>query len=346
MVPMLQGSRRMRTPVVNSRPGFLAYWVGMACLLGGPGCGSQTGMFGTGGSGHAGESGAAGAGGNGGGGGNGGRMGGGGHDDGGVGRGGGGGGDVGGVGGGGGRGGDGRGETGTSGAGGVGGGGGRGGDVGGGSGGSGAGGVGGIISCGDKACTDGQICIDNTTIPNMGTAIHSNACSSNPCGSGPLSCDCAGALCVGIGAAFCSTPSARILTCRFESVCASPETRIATPQGQRRIADLLPGDLVYSEDRHAIRAVPLLRVGQTPVYNHHVMQVTMVDGTVLEMSAGHPTADGRTFGQLRPGDRLDGGLVVSSQLIPYRFARTYDILPASDTGTYVASGHLVGSTLR
>ena len=284
--------------------GFLAYWVGIACLFGGAGCGSQTGTLGTGGSGHAGESGTAGAGGNPGG------------------------------------------EAGGGDGGGVGGGGGRGGDGGGGTGGRGAGGVGGTFSCGDKTCTAGQICIDNTTIPNMGMAYHSNACGDNPCGSSPLSCDCAGRLCVGIGAAFCSTLSAGTLTCRFESVCASPETRIATPQGERRIADLLPGDLVYSEDRHALRAVPLLRVGQTPVYDHHVMQVTMADGAVLEMSAGHPTADGRTFGQLRAGDRLDGALVVSSQLIPYRFARTYDILPASDTGTYVASGRLVGSTLR
>jgi hypothetical protein len=109
---------------------------------------------------------------------------------------------------------------------------------------------------------------------------------------------------------------------------------------------LLPGDLVYSVDRNGVQAVPLLRIGRTPVYHHHVIQLTLADGAVLEMSAGHPTADGRTFGQLRAGDLLDGTLIVSSATIPYRFSQTYDILPASDTGTYVASGRLVGSTLR
>ena len=121
---------------------------------------------------------------------------------------------------------------------------------------------------------------------------------------------------------------------------------IATPTGERRIADIVPGDLVYSEDGNALRAVPVLRVGQTVVYNHHVMRVVLADGAVLEMSAGHPTADGRTFGQLRAGDVLDGVSIVSSELVAYRFSRTYDILPVSRSGTYVAAGRLVGSTLR
>jgi hypothetical protein len=130
------------------------------------------------------------------------------------------------------------------------------------------------------------------------------------------------------------------------SDASSPETRIATPGGERRIADLVPGDLVYSEDRRALRAVPVLRVRQTLVYQHHVVQVTMVDGAVIEMSEGHPTADGRTFGQLRAGDLLDGTPILSTRIIPYRFSHTYDILPGSESGTYVASGRLVGSTLR
>jgi hypothetical protein len=136
------------------------------------------------------------------------------------------------------------------------------------------------------------------------------------------------------------------LSCEFVSTCASPETRIATPGGERRIADLVPGDLVYSQDRSALRAVPVVRVRQTLVYEHHIVQVTMVDGAVIEMSEGHPTADGRTFGQLRAGDLLDGAPILSTGIIPYRFSHTYDILPDSETRTYVASGRLVGSTLR
>ncbi len=56
-------------------------------------------------------------------------------------------------------------------------------------------------------------------------------------------------------------------------------------------------------------------------------------------------ADGRTMGDLAADDRLDGVRIVSAALIPYRYSHTYDILPASDTGTYYADGVLVGSTL-
>jgi hypothetical protein len=66
----------------------------------------------------------------------------------------------------------------------------------------------------------------------------------------------------------------------------------------------------------------------------------------MDISPGHPTADGRRFADLRSGDRLDGALIVSARIVPYRFAFTYDILPASDTATYVAFGKLIGSTLR
>ena len=38
--------------------------------------------------------------------------------------------------------------------------------------------------------------------------------------------------------------------------------------------------------------------------------------------------------------------VLSAEMVPYTHDRTYDILPASDSGTYVAGGALIGSTLR
>ncbi|MCA9517257.1 MAG: hypothetical protein KC635_20095, partial [Myxococcales bacterium] len=79
-------------------------------------------------------------------------------------------------------------------------------------------------------------------------------------------------------------------------ICAAPDTPVATPEGDRPIASLRPGDLVYSVDDGAIVAVPLARVGQTPVSAHHVVRVVLDGGAVLEISPGHPTADGRTFG--------------------------------------------------
>jgi hypothetical protein len=129
-------------------------------------------------------------------------------------------------------------------------------------------------------------------------------------------------------------------------VCASPDTPIATPLGERRIADLREGDLVYSVDRDAIRPVMVVRTGRTPVINHKVVRVTTADGRSLEVSAGHPTADGRRFGDLRSGAQLDGQLIHRVEVVPYRHSETYDILPASDTGTYFAAGMLIGSTLK
>jgi hypothetical protein len=134
-------------------------------------------------------------------------------------------------------------------------------------------------------------------------------------------------------------------TCTGYCVCASPDTPVATPDGDRPISSLQVGDLVYSEHRRALVPVPLREVARTRVHNHVVAQVTLESGIVLRISAPHPTADGRTLGSLRPGDQLDGVRVAGAEIVPYDNAYTYDILPDSDTGTYVAGGVLIGTTL-
>jgi hypothetical protein len=107
------------------------------------------------------------------------------------------------------------------------------------------------------------------------------------------------------------------------------------------------GDLVYSVDGRAIAAVPIERVGSTPVFNHQVLRIVLNDGAVLEISPGHPLSNGRPLSSLAAGDAVDEQRTVqSSQLIPYEYARTYDILPSSSTGTYFAAGALIGSSLR
>lgn len=68
-------------------------------------------------------------------------------------------------------------------------------------------------------------------------------------------------------------------------VCASPNTPIATPIGDRPIAELREGDLVYSVERGAIVAVPIVRVTRTPVHGRHVVRVQLVSGETLEISA-------------------------------------------------------------
>jgi len=127
--------------------------------------------------------------------------------------------------------------------------------------------------------------------------------------------------------------------------CAAPDTPIATPTGERRIAELVAGDLVMSRDRGQLVAVPILRTNRVPAANHHVVELVLENGARLRISEGHPTADGRTFADLRPGDHLGDARVVALRSISYPYAFTYDILPASDSRTYVAGGALIGSTL-
>ena len=216
--------------------------------------------------------------------------------------------------------------------------------------GEGSAGAGGEIACGTQGlmCGGGQICFQYTYYPNN---IDPNnvlpptttwRCEDNPCGELPLACDCARQLCSGPD---CVATNMK-LSCAYHAVCAAPDTLIATPSGERPIADLRPGDLVYSVDGASLKPVPILMVTKTPVSNHRVVELETADGSRMDISPGHPTADGRRFADLRSGDRLDGALIVSARIVPYRFAFTYDILPASDTATYVAFGKLIGSTLR
>jgi hypothetical protein len=130
-------------------------------------------------------------------------------------------------------------------------------------------------------------------------------------------------------------------------ICASSDTPIATPHGERAISSLKEGDLVYSVEGEAIVVVPILRTGSTPVVNHEVMRIVLDDGTVLDISPGHPTADGRLFSDLSIGAKLDAQhTVIEAQRVAYPHDRTYDILPASSSGSYFAGGALIGSTLR
>jgi hypothetical protein len=140
-------------------------------------------------------------------------------------------------------------------------------------------------------------------------------------------------------------------TCRggaglcFLCDCASPETPIATPEGEKPIASLSVGDLVYSEEETGIVVVPIIRVSRLEVFHHRVMQVRLSSGRTLAISPGHPTADGRAFGTLRPNDMLGDAPIDEAQLVEYPHAFTHDILPASSTGTYFAAGVPIGSTL-
>lgn len=128
------------------------------------------------------------------------------------------------------------------------------------------------------------------------------------------------------------------------AVCVAPDTPIATPSGSVPIARFRPGDLVYGVDRGVMVTVPVLRARSTPVFGHHVLHLELDNGQTFDISGGHPTAEGGSFRDLIVGQRVGGASVRTIADIPYQYPRTYDIQPASDTGTYVAAGILIGST--
>ena len=207
-------------------------------------------------------------------------------------------------------------------------------------------------NCGDcgRKCTSGTYCTNGSCVaPPCSASCTGGAtcCGTECCTAGELCCDPQGPIsnepgCVAL------TPNDQGTCppgCAPLCFCTSPDTPIATPLGERSISSLEVGDLVYSVDGGMLKLVPILRTNRTAVSAHHVMRVTLATGAVLEISAGHPTADGRDFGSLRPDDQLDGVLVTAALLVPYKHEATYDILPDSDTGAYFAGGVLIGSTL-
>ena len=126
-------------------------------------------------------------------------------------------------------------------------------------------------------------------------------------------------------------------------LCCSPDTKIRTNNGERRIADIKAGDLVLTDGEKPVR---VKEINQVKAKDHKVLKITLNDRTVLEISPGHPTGDGRKLSDLKAGDVLDGRTVIETKLIPYASEYTYDILPDSKTGNYYANGVLIGSTLN
>src|SRR5437879_840666 len=130
-------------------------------------------------------------------------------------------------------------------------------------------------------------------------------------------------------------------------ICLARGTRIATPSGDIAVEDLRVGDVVWTLDAAGSRvALPLVEIGSTPVpATHRIVQLRLSDGRAVDVSPGHPTADGRKVGDLAAGDRYDGAVVATAELIPYAAGATFDVLPAGATGTYWANGVLLGSTI-
>lgn len=130
--------------------------------------------------------------------------------------------------------------------------------------------------------------------------------------------------------------------------CLSSSTTIDTAKGNSLVKNLKVGDLVWTlNNMNKKELQPLIKVSNISVPRTHQMShLILSDGRELYVSPGHPTTDGRTVGELKTGDKYNSSIVKSNALVPYWDSKTYDILPAGDTGFYFANGILMGSTLR
>ena len=139
------------------------------------------------------------------------------------------------------------------------------------------------------------------------------------------------------------TPGSRIAC----PICLARGVLIDTPSGPVPIQDVTVGMRVWSTDHRGrrIEAVVLATGSSAAPIGHEVVRLSLADGRTVTASPGHPTADGRTVGALRSGERFDGSVVRSAELIPYAGTATFDLLPSGPTGTYFAGGILLASTL-
>jgi hypothetical protein len=185
-----------------------------------------------------------------------------------------------------------------------------------------------VLPCESPSCMDAQIC-----------------CGAQCCDPGTICCTLNGPIEAGPGCVPPTETGSCPGGCAPLCQCAAPETAVATPTGDRPIAELRPGDLVYSIDHDATVAVPIVSVQRVRVHEHHVAEVELDDGRRLRVTPSHPLADGRSFGDLRVGQPLGDGLVVSAGVVTYDEDHTHDILPRSSTGIYFVAGEPVASTM-
>lgn len=131
-------------------------------------------------------------------------------------------------------------------------------------------------------------------------------------------------------------------------ICLARGTRIDTPDGSIAVQDLRLGDAIWTLDTDGRRvAGTVIALGSTTApANHHVIRLTLADGRSVTASPGHPLADGREFGSLAIGDRVDGSVVTGLQTILYFESQTFDLVASGATATYFSDGIPLASTLR
>jgi hypothetical protein len=121
-------------------------------------------------------------------------------------------------------------------------------------------------------------------------------------------------------------------------ICLARGTPILTPGGPVAVEDLVVGDLVWTLDETGrwVEGTVLVAASTAVPPSHRIVRLTLDDGRSVTASPGHPLADGRRIGRIRPGDRVDGARVIAADLVAYDGGRTFDLLVSGPTGTYLA----------
>lgn len=195
------------------------------------------------------------------------------------------------------------------------------------------------------SCTGDECCGSNTTFSN-GACIASCSVSVDCSTVSARNCNTT------TGCRSCAQGSGGICISASDTAtlcwkCLSFTSKISTPIGDVAVTSLKVGDIIWTADATGNRVVrTLLKVSRIPAINHRVVHLVLADGRTLDVSAPHPTADGRTVGDLKVGEAYDGSIVRSVVLKAYEGSATYDILPAGETGYYWANGIVMGSTLK
>ena len=129
-------------------------------------------------------------------------------------------------------------------------------------------------------------------------------------------------------------------------ICLAAGTLIDTPNGPVPVEELQTGMVIYTQNSAGKKIAGVITATasvQSPS-SFKITTIALDDGRIVSASPGHPTTDGRTIGELKVGDTLDGGTVISVTAVPYN-GYTFDILPDGGSGFYRANGILLKSTL-
>ena len=130
-------------------------------------------------------------------------------------------------------------------------------------------------------------------------------------------------------------------------ICLAAGTLIDTPAGRVPVEGLRLGDPIWTLTSDG-RRVPgtVIALGSTAAQpDHVVVRLVLEDGRTVTASPGHPLADGRLIGELRPGDAVDGSRLATAVREPYAALLTFDLVSSGATGAYLAGGIALGSTL-